>query len=260
MNIWIKKSIEIANSEGYLDKIYDIYPAEIGEVRDIKEDIIKEIKNAYRKKDKIQVLKALFKLPKFPIEHPYVSILRNHSHLIEKNKKVVSKISNRLLSMDVYNILVLASRPKSPSRQLTHTFKRWLKCLNYSFLTEEEFLENKEVSFLEGNEEKLLNFAYKHLGMKNLKRRPDFLLKIGQKYYIGEAKFLTHYGGSQNNQFDGAIETAKIRTKKTEGMALLDGIVWFKSKNYMYKKIIKFDGLALSALLLKDFIKNESRS
>ncbi len=30
MNTWIKKSIEIANNEGYLDKIYDIYPAEIG--------------------------------------------------------------------------------------------------------------------------------------------------------------------------------------------------------------------------------------
>ncbi len=160
--------------------------------------------------------------------------------------------------MDIYNILVLASRPKSPSRQLTHTFKRWLKSLNFPFLKEEEFLLSKKISFLKGNEEELLNFAYKKLTLENLKRRPDFILKIGNKYYIGEAKFLSNYGGSQNNQFDGAIETAKIKTKNAIGIALLDGIVWFKSKSYMHKKITKFNGFALSAILLKDFIKKEN--
>ncbi len=92
-----------------------------------------------------------------------------------------------------------------------------------------------------------------------MKRRPDFILKIRQKYYIGEAKFLTHYGGSQNNQFDGAIETAKIETRNAKGIALLDGIVWFESKAYIHRKIIEFNGLALSALLLRDFIKEKSK-
>ncbi len=148
MNIWIRKSIELAKSEGYLDKLYEIYPAEIGDIRDIKEDLIREIKNAYNKKDELKVLKSLLKLPKFPIEHPYVSILRNHPYLIEKNRGVVSKIARRLLSMDVYNIFVLASRPKSPSRQLTHSFKKWLKSLGYPFLREEEFVKNDEIAFL----------------------------------------------------------------------------------------------------------------
>jgi len=73
---------------------------------------------------------------------------------------------------------------------------------------------------------------------------------------LGEAKFLTTSGGTQNNQFNSAIDIAKINKDKAFGLAVLDGIVWFDSNIYMHRAIKNFKGAALSALLLKDFIKN----
>ncbi len=260
MNEWIKKSIKLANSEGYLDKLFHIYPIEVGEIRDISEEILTEVKRAFKSKDSIQIIKSLLKLPKFPIDHPYISIIRNHPYLIEKNKKAIEKIVERLLSIDVYTIFLLASRPKSPSRQLGYSFKKWLKKIGYPFLKKIEFLKSSEIAFLEGPENELFYFATEHLNLEKLRRRPDFILKIRNEYFIGEAKFLTDYGGSQNNQLDGALEMAEIKSKNISGVAILDGILWFESRSYMHRKIKAFDGFALSALLLKEFIKENYQS
>lgn len=81
------------------------------------------------------------------------------------------------------------------------------------------------------------------------------MLKVRDKFFIGEAKFLSDYGGAQNNQFNDAIEVAKIVKDKTKGIAVLDGIVWFESNEYMHRTIKSFNGIALSALLLKEFIE-----
>lgn len=259
MNEWVEKSIKIANSKGYLDRLFQIYPIEVGGVRDIPEEVISKIKRAFITKEPIQIIKSLLKLPKFPIDHPYISIIRNHPYLIEKNKKAIEKIVERLLSMDVYTIFLLASRPKSPSRQLGYSFKKWLKKIGYPFLGKGELLRCADVAFLEASENELFSFATEDLMLKSLRRRPDFILKIGNKYFIGEAKFLTDYGGSQNNQFDGAIETAEVKSENISGIAVLDGILWFESRAYMHRKIKSFEGFALSALLLKEFIEKERR-
>lgn len=258
MNEWIEKSIKLANSDGYLDKLFQIYPIEVGEVRDIPEEVMAEIKRAFILKDPAQVIKALLKLPKFPIDHPYISIIRKHPYLVEKNIKAIRKIVERLLSMDVYTIFLLASRPKSPSRQLGYSFKKWLKKIGYPFLRKNELIRSANIAFLEGSENELFSFATEYLKLESLRRRPDFVLKIGSNYFIGEAKFLTDYGGSQNNQFDGAIETAEVKKDRVSGMAVLDGILWFESKSYMHRKIKTFEGIALSALLIKEFIKKKA--
>jgi len=260
MNEWIEKSIKLANSEGYLDKLFQIYPIEVGEIRDIPEEVMLEIKKAFAIKDSLRLIKALLKLPKFPIDHPYISILRNHPYLIEKNKKAIEKIVERVLSMDVYTIFLLASRPKSPSRQLGYSFKKWLKNIGYPFLKDNEFIKSSGVFFLEGTEKDLFSFATDRLKLEKLRRRPDFILKINNIYFVGEAKFLTDYGGSQNNQFDGAIEMAELKSENVIGIAILDGIIWFESKSYMHRKIKTLEGLALSALLLKEFIEKVSQT
>jgi len=110
---------------------------------------------------------------------------------------------------------------------------------------------------LEGSDEELKKFAEKELGIKNLEKGIDFLLKIKENFFLGEAKFLTDYGGSQNNQFRDALRVAEIKKHNIIGIAVLDGIVWFESKAKMYKTIKEFEGFALSALLLKEFIEEQ---
>ena len=96
----------------------------------------------------------------------------------------------------------------------------------------------------------------KKLGVRRLKKGIDVVFKARGKYYFGEAKFLTDYGGAQNNQFDVAYNVAKIKKRNVVGIAVLDGIVWFDCKQKMHKKVKSLKGVALSALLLDDFIKS----
>ncbi len=152
----------------------------------------------------------------------------------------------------------LTVKPKSPSRQLGNSFRKWLHGLKHKFLSEKELKSHHGVAFLKGSDNDLKNFAKNELGIKQLARRPDFLLKIKNDYIIGEAKFLTDYGGTQNNQFDGALKMGKIKKSNIFGIAIVDGILWFNSNSYMHRRIKKFNGIALSALLLEKFIKEFS--
>lgn len=257
MNEWIQKSINLANSKGYLDKLFKIYPIELGDIRDIPDDIKNKIQKAFREKNKIDLIKELLKLPKFPIDDPYIASLRRHPSLLSKNPGTIERISKKLFSLGIDTVLELAGKPKSPSRQLGHSFKRWLRTLGFPFLGENEFEEYSAISFLEGSDKKLKKFANDELGVKNLKKGIDFILKIKNKFILGEAKFLTDYGGTQNNQFRDAISVAKIKKDNIIGVAVIDGIVWFKSNAYMHRTIKSLDGIALSALLLEEFIKKQ---
>ncbi len=257
MNKWVKKSIELANSQGYLDNLYKIYPVEIGNIRFISDSVKYEILKFFEKKDEINLLKTLLKLPKFPINDPYIASLRRHPSLLLKNPETVKRINKIIFSLGIETLLELSTQPKSPSRQLGHCFKRWLKTLNYPFLKREEFKEYSGVAFLDGPDKMLKDFVIKEIKI-NLEKSMDFILKVKDKFFLGEAKFLTDYGGSQNNQFRDALNVAKIKKDNLTGIAILDGIVWFESNSYMFQTIKSFNGVALSSLLLEEFIKEES--
>lgn len=257
MNKWVRKSINLASSSGYLDKLFDVYPVTEGELRDLPEEIKKEIINSYKKKNKILLIKSLLKLKKFPIDDPYMSSFRKCNALLEKNPKTVNRIGKRLLSMSIKKLINASSRAKVPSKQFGNTFKNWLMKLGYPFLSEEKFEATKKIAFLEGGDQKLKNYAIKKLGIKNreLAKGLDFIIKIKDKFILGEAKFLTSHGGTQDNQFKNAIKVAKIKRRNVIGVAVLDGIVWFRSNAQMHRTVKRLNGVALSALLLKNFIR-----
>lgn len=260
MSKWVKKSIDLADSKGYLDKIFEVYPVEIGDIRSVNKGLTIKLRKAFKNKNKKDLIKALLEFPKFPIDDPYIASLRRHPYLLEKNPKTIQRIGERLLSIKINTILKLATKPKSPSRQLGNSFENWIHTINYPFLEEERFKKYNKIAFLKGSDVKLKQFVIRELGVKRLTRRPDFVLKVKNKFIIGEAKFLTDYGGTQNNQFDGAVKMAKINNPRVIGLAVLDGIVWFKSKAYMHRTVKKLRGTALSALLLKKFIKELSNN
>jgi len=255
MNKWIQKSINSANSKGYLDKLFKIYPIELGNIRGMPDSIKSEVQKAFRAKNKIDLIKELLKLPKFPIDDPYIASLRKHPPLLSKNPETIERISGKLFSMGVDAVLELAGKPKSPSRQLGHSFKKWLRTIDYQFLKEGEFKGCDGIAFLEGSDKKLKKFAVEELNIKNLKKGIDFILKIKNKFVLGEAKFLTDYGGTQNNQFRDAISVARINKNNVIGIGVIDGIVWFESNAYMHRTIKSLNGIALSALLLEEFIQ-----
>lgn len=84
----------------------------------------------------------------------------------------------------------------------------------------------------------------------------DFIARFNGQYVIGEAKFLTDFGGHQNAQFNDAINTIETSDVKALKIAILDGVIYIKGKNKMYKAITELypNHLIMSALVLREFL------
>ena len=84
----------------------------------------------------------------------------------------------------------------------------------------------------------------------------DFVARFNGKYIIGEAKFLTDFGGHQNAQFNDAISTIQAENVNAIKIAILDGVLYIRGKNKMYKDIsTKYKDLnIMSSLVLREFL------
>ena len=256
MNKWIKKSIELANSPGYLDNLYNVYPMEVGAVRSISAEILKKIKIAYKKGDKLNLIKILLKnLDLFPIKDSYIAFLRRNPKALDINPKTVKRIGERLLDMDYEEIIKASTQPKETNRQIGPLFRKWLPSLGYPILGEDEFLKTREVALLDGSDRYLKEFSNRVLKTK-LTKGLDLLFRVNNTFVVGESKFLTDFGGHQNAQFNDALNLLQKRSGKALRIAVLDGVLWIRGKNKMHNLIKRKKGIVLSALLLKDFIKS----
>jgi len=100
-----------------------------------------------------------------------------------------------------------------------------------------------------------MSFAKEHLNYKRNKGL-DFIGRFNGKYVIGEAKFLTDFGGHQNAQFADAVSTLKVKGVDAVTVAILDGVLYIEGKNKMYTEITtelkKYN--MMSALVLREFL------
>ena len=87
--------------------------------------------------------------------------------------------------------------------------------------------ESEGNSLLDASDAGMMAFATKHLNYKHNKGL-DFIGRFNGKYVIGEAKFLTDFGGHQNAQFNDAIATIQTKNVKAVTVAVLDGVLYIK--------------------------------
>ena len=117
------------------------------------------------------------------------------------------------------------------------------------------FTSEVENAILDGTDAEMMTFAKENLNY-NRNKGLDFIGRFNGKYVIGEAKFLTDFGGHQNAQFNDAIETVKVKNVKAEKIAILDGVLYINGNSKMNKEIStrfkKYN--VLSALVLRDFL------
>lgn len=257
MNYWLKLSIEYANQRSYLDDLFQIYPTIPEGIRDIDENIWEEVEQTFKNKDNIGLLKSLLKLDLFPIKDSYVAYLKRDPSAIERNPATVNRLCGRLYEMGLDNIFKRCSEPKETNRQIGPLFRRWLnrKSLGIQPVKLEEFLKTKENAILDGSDVEMKSFAQEHLNY-NRNKGLDFIARFNGKYIIGEAKFLTDFGGHQNAQFNDAVETLKLKGIKAITIAILDGVLYIKGNNKMYREItttLKNYNI-MSSLVLRDFL------
>lgn len=256
MNEWIRRSMQVANSPGYLDRLSRIYEMQVNPRRPLEASAVREIRNAYKKRNDRQLLELLIKHGEiFPVKDSYVGFLKKEPRALRENPRTVSRIAKRLYSMDFDTLMYEASRPMETNRQLGHAFKKWLPELGYRVVDEAEIKKSKRgILLLGGGDEKLKHFATSHLGCK-LRKGIDLVAKKHSKYIIGEAKFLTTPGGEQDRGFDDAESFVNNRSGNATRIALLDGYVWLKSNKGLNQRICLGNNPIMSAILLKQFIK-----
>lgn len=255
MNDWIKKSIQIANEEDYLDRLHKVYPVTREKKREISPKIKEKIREAYDRTDKKSLVKILLDLDKFPIKDPYVAFLRKDEKFLELNPQTVNRLADTILSMEYEEVIDGIEEPKEFNRQIGALFHRFLPKLEFPFLPEHEFKKHEGIAFLKGSENALKIFANEELGC-NLNKGPDLLAKARDKYVLGETKFLTDLGGHQNAQFEDALRLLRGTEGEATRIAVLDGVVWIRRETKMFKTVSRLNKIALSALLLKEFFES----
>ena len=270
MNKWVKKSFNLAISDHYLDNLLVIYPPD-----EIKRDLVVEekspkLKKIFQEKKANELLIELIRLKKlkfkFPIEHPYISFLSTYPEAINKNPKIVKIIADDLFKMDFVELKNKLEAPKKASRRIGPMFQTWLS-KKFNMLDPKKFneLTKDKLRFLAGGDKQLKEYAEKCFKCKfnRLTKGLDFVGKIKNNFLIGTAKFITDFGGSQDNQFIEAIRFIKetIAPPNVIKIAIIDGVIWLKGKSKKGRKSerilnnLKHNDICFSALLLEEFIK-----
>ena len=59
MNYWTQLSIEYANQRNYLDNLFSVYPTIPNGIRDLNQDLWKEVESSFNKKDNTKLIESL---------------------------------------------------------------------------------------------------------------------------------------------------------------------------------------------------------
>ena len=259
----ITKSKNLATDPGYIDKLSEIYNVSSVVKRDYPQQTLDEIVELHKAKNNLELVAKLLKLEKFPFDDINTGFFREFPGALSTNPKTVARIANRLYQYDTDELLNLILQPKVDNRRMGELFHNWLQSRNYSKVQWDTFKQMDSVFDLDGNERRVLmldgsrsewkRFANNELGC-GFEKEPDILLKVAGQYIVGEAKYFGNYGGNQDRQFDDA-ESILLKTQgNATRIALLDGVIWLDTGNRMCEKISRSNGLAMSALLLDQFI------
>ncbi len=264
-NVWVEKSIKLANGKRYLDRLSKIYP--VGDIKAedrLSPEEVAELKKLYRSKNMKAFLTELLALERFPYDEPYVGFLRTDMAAIARNPATVKRITDRLSKMKFDKIVEGANRAKSESRRLGQSFRKWIKAQHkYKIFTDgDAFLKSKGIAFLDGGDKKLKEFSKKHFGYRR-KKGLDFVALAYGTPIIGEAKFISTGGGTQDKSFREGIQFLGRKSGKTLYIAVLDGVIWItkegqaKTSKNLYSTIrqLKAEKIAISALLLPKFLE-----
>lgn len=263
MNYWTKLSVEFANQRNYLDLLFKVYPMSPNIRRDINKEKWNKIETLFNDKNNEALIKELLKLELFPIKDSYVAYLKRDATSIGRNPNTIDRLAGALYEMGLDNIYEKCTEPKETNRQIGPLFKRWISSGTLGapvFDNVEEFLKINGNAILNASDTEMENFARNYLGYDHEKGL-DFVARFNNKYVIGEAKFLTDFGGHQDAQFADAISTITSVLKPNNlnaeviKIAICDGVLYITGNNKMHKHLINNeDEIVISSLLLRDFL------
>ena len=257
MNYWTELSITYAAQRSYLDDLFQVYPTIPEGIRVLDEDKWKTIEKAFKQKHNEDLIDRLLTMELFPIKDSYIAYFKRDKSSVKRNPKTVNRITGRLYEMGLDKIYEKCTEPKETNRQIGPMFKQWLKkkSLGITPVNFPEFMSTTQDAILDGTDKEMMEFAKKTLNY-NRPKGLDLVARFNGKYVIGEAKFLTDFGGHQNTQFQDAISTIEDVNINAIRIAILDGVLYIPGNSKMYKYITNpyKDYNIMSSLILREFL------
>ena len=257
MNHWTQLSIEYANQRNYLDDLFTVYPTIPEGIREIDEKKWQDVERFFNSRDNENLVRAALNLDLFPIKDSYVAYLKRDEGAILRNPKTINRLAGRMYELGLNKLYERCSEPKETNRQIGPLFKKWIKngSLGIPVLKMHDFENSQCDAFLDGSDLEMMDWAQRTIGYRRSKGL-DLVVRIGKHYVIGEAKFLTDFGGHQNSQFNDAMDTITQKNVEATTVAVLDGVLYIPTRNKLYKEITgtysRYN--ILSALVLREFL------
>ncbi len=257
MNRWLQLSIEYANQRSYLDDLFKVYPTIPDGIRDIDQEKWKQVELAFNKRDNLGLIKRLLKLDLFPIKDSYIAYLKRDKSAIERNPNTINRICGRLYEMGLDRIYEKTTEPKETNRQIGPMFINWLrnKSLGIEPVGIDKFLANEANAVLDATDGVKADFAERYLNYSAPKGL-DLVARFNKKLVIGEAKFLTDFGGHQTAQFSDALHLLNSSADAIK-VAILDGVIFIPGENKMHRTMTSHqyeNRNIMSALVLRDYL------
>jgi hypothetical protein len=269
MGYWTDLSIQYASQRNYLDELFKVYPTVPEGIRDIDKGKWKQVEDSFNAHDNVSLFTHLLYLDIFPIKDSYVAyFIGNYCFLhdpsaIARNPNTINRLCGRLYDMGLDETFDKCTAPKETNRQIGPLFKRWLANdgLGIHPVGLATFEKSDENAVLDASDAEMKQWCATHLNYTRDKGL-DFVGRFNKKYIIGEAKFLTDFGGHQNAQFADAVGNFVSASTITNAdvtavaIAILDGVLYINSNNKMYRDITTTykDYNIYSALLLREFL------
>lgn len=257
MNPWTQLSIEYANQRNYLDNLFRVYPTIPDGIRNVEQSQWIKVERYFEKHNNLKLVEILLDFDLFPIKDSYVAYLKRDRSALIRNPQTVNRLAGRLYDLGLNKIYERCSEPKETNRQIGPLFKRWVNsgCLGVPILNVEDFSSSNYNAVLSASDSEMMSWASKYVNYTRNKGL-DFVARFNGKYVIGEAKFLTDFGGHQNAQFNDAIDTITDNSIDAVTVAILDGVLYIPGKNKLFTDITerykKYN--ILSALVLNEFL------
>jgi len=196
MNYWTNLNVEYANQRSYLDDLFLVYPTIPEGLRSITNSTWEKIEKAFLEQNNDDLITNILQLDLCPVKDSYVAYLKRDPSSIARNPQTINRLCGRLYELGLDEIYKKATEPKETNRQIGPLFKRWInkKSLGLSPVPLEKFVANQDNAILDASDAEMMKFA-KHFLNYQRDKGLDFVARFNGKYILGEAKFLTDFGG-----------------------------------------------------------------
>ncbi|SOE53890.1 MULTISPECIES: restriction endonuclease [unclassified Fibrobacter] len=258
-NPWTQKSIDYAANRPYLDDLYTVYPVVHENVRKIDERIMYRVEMYFNERDNFNLIASLLDLDLFPVKDSYIPFLRKSKDAIRRNPQIINRICGDLYEMGFRELYKRCTEPKEANRQMGPMFRNWLNsgALGIRPVPESVFVRSTGNAILDGSDSSMMDFARRNFGY-NREKGLDFIARYNGRYVIGEAKFISDFGGHQNDQFVDAIATIEspLRNNDVVKIGIIDGVPYIRNNGKLFLNLIRTEYNIMSALVLRDFLES----